>query len=180
MASEIVWESPKKNKLGQPFLTVKQEGRYYFSERAGIDSVAFILYDRKIDKFCAVNERKPPLDETKEDNKAFLVTAFGGSLDEADCTPLEIVIREAKEESGSDITADDILSLGSVMVSTQSNQFCHLYLVFVNADKMGDTDPQNEIEAEATLEWFDKSDYCNYQDWKLITIIAKATALKEI
>lgn len=180
MASEIVWESPKRNKLGQAFLTVKQEGRYYFSERAGIDSVAFILYDRKIDKFCAVNERKPPLDETREDNKAFLVTAFGGSLDEADCTPLEIVIREAKEESGSDITADDILPLGKVMVSTQSNQFCHLYLVIVNADKMGETDPQNEIEAEATLEWFNREDAYDYEDWKLITIIAKAESKKYI
>lgn len=180
MASTVVWESPKKNKMGQPYLTVKQEGRYYFSERAGIDSVAFILYDRKLDKFCATNERKPPLDETRENNKAFLVTAFGGSLDDINATPLEIVIREAKEESGSDITEDDILPLGSVMVSTQSNQFCHLFLVIVNSDKMGETEPENDIEAEATLEWFEREDAYKYQDWKLITIIAKAEGMKYI
>ena len=102
-----------------------------------------------------------------------------GHIDE-NKSPYEAVIREAKEESGSDITADDIISLGKVMVSTQSNQFCHLYLVTVNADKMGETDPQNEIEAEATLEWFNLEDAFNYEDWKLITIIAKAKARNDI
>ena len=53
--------------------------------------------------------------------------AFGGSLDKAKSLE-EIVIDEVIEEAGYIIDEDDIFSLGKVFVSTQMNQFVHLFL----------------------------------------------------
>jgi 8-oxo-dGTP pyrophosphatase MutT (NUDIX family) len=162
-----LWESPQKNYLGQPFLTVKSwMNRYYFSERGGVDSVAFILYDRRINKYGLIREFKCPINEFKE-------SAFGGSLDK-DVNPIEIVIAEAREEAGFVVTDDNIQSVGKVMVSTQSNQFCHLYIVNVDTRKQLELQPENDLEALATVEWFSQYEVSRLEDWKAITIIVKS------
>lgn len=172
--TEVVWESEAKNKAGDSFLTVKRNGRYLFSQRAGIDSVAFILYDRKVDKFCAISERKPPLDERFDDEEIFLTTAFGGSLDDVNATKLDIVRAEVREEAGFEVTDEQITELGGVMVSTQSNQVAYLYLVDVDMDKQLERQPETEMEAMAEMVWFDIEEAHEFKDWKLATILFKA------
>ena len=72
----ILWQSKEVNpNSNESYLTIKQaKGYYYYAERAGKDSVAFILIDRnREDCIGVLNEPKPPLGDD-----VFLTTAFGG------------------------------------------------------------------------------------------------------
>jgi len=139
---------------------------YQFAERLGVDSVAFVCYDPKIDKFLVNKEYKPPVN-------SFIVGAFGGSMDK-DKSPKQIVKDEVKEEAGFVVGEEDIYKVGKVLVSTQMNQFCHLFVVFVDKDDQGEREPENKIEAMAGTKWMDAEDVCNLDDWKAPTIIVKA------
>jgi hypothetical protein len=164
------WESPGKNQMKVPFMSVKMwesgNSKYYFSERAGVDSVAFIFYDEQADLYGVINEFKPPLN-------SYLDTAFGGSLDSPNKSLPEIVIAEVREEAGFEVTNNNIVSLGSVMVSTQSNQMCNLYMVLINKEKQLSLQPENEMESLATVKWIRRNEIYTMQDWKTITIFTK-------
>lgn len=163
-----LWESPVRNHNNDPFMTAKSwNNKYYFSERAGKDSVAFILHDHRTNLYACIREFKPPIDQ-------FLVTAFGGSMDNPSAQPLDIVITECKEEAGFNVQPEDVKYCGTVMVSTQSNQMCHLYLVHVDARSQGETDPQCEMEATATVHWLTQDEVFRLNDWKAPTIIVKS------
>jgi hypothetical protein len=152
---------------------------YQFAERRGVDSVAFICWDSNTNEFLLNHEYKPPVNE-------FIYSAFGGSLDKGVYIGLEaneksayltnIVIGEAREEAGFKVTEEDIYFVGRAFVSTQMNQFCWLYLVKVDREKQLETKPENAVEGMATPTWMgfgvEKLD-----DWKAITIIAKARAM---
>lgn len=141
---------------------------FQFAERRGIDSVAFICYDIDAEQVLLNSEQKPPIDK-------FVLGAFGGSMDK-DKEPIDIVIGEVKEEAGFVVTKDDIRFVGKVLVSTQMNQYCYLYLVFVNKDKQGEREPENLIEASATISWHNIKEVYKLEDWKPITIISLAQA----
>ena len=144
----------------------KNVGCYQFAERLGVDSIAFICYDKASGKFLVNKEYKPPVDQ-------FVSGAFGGSMDKAQ-KPIDIAIGEIKEEAGFSVKASDVYSLGSVFVSTQMNQFCMLFLAIVDASDQGEKEPENAIEAMATTRWITYDDVMALQDWKAITIVAKA------
>lgn len=148
------------------FLKIKKcENRdYFYAERLGKDSVAFILYDRNIKKFGLILEYKPPID-------SFLATAFGGSIDKS-CSLLQIVKDEVREEAG--YTDAEITYQGKAFVSTQMNQFCHLYLVCVTNAKAGKPEPENEMESIASVVWQDREDVIYGDCWKAATIILRS------
>ena len=140
---------------------------YQFAERLGVDSVAFICVDKKRQAMFLLNhESKPPIGP-------FLTTAFGGSLDKEKCAE-EIVMAEVKEEAGYVVRLTDIKFLGKQFVSTQMNQFCYLYLVFVDKDNVEERAPENALEASAEPVWWSRNAVMDSQDWKAIAIIAKA------
>jgi len=143
-------------------------GNYQFAERLGKDSVAFILWDNGSEQFLLNKEYKPPVDE-------FILGAFGGSLDK-DKNPEEIVIAEVKEEAGFVVTSEQVHYVGEVMVSTQMNQFCHLYLVEVDKEEQDEREPENAVEAMATTEWVQWSlnNLSKLRDWKPLAIIYMA------
>ena len=141
-------------------------GGFQFAERRGVDSVAFICYDKAAELFLLNTEYKPPIN-------MFLKGAFGGSFDKAK-EPIDIVIDEVKEEAGFTVTKKDVYMVGKVMVSTQMNQFCYLYIVFVDKDKQEDKKPQDKIEALAKTTWDVEMDLYTLEDWKPITILAMA------
>lgn len=166
-----LWESPLKNAMGEPFLAVKAwSDKYYFVERGGVDSVAFLLYDPETDMVAAIKEFKPPIDE-------FMITAFGGSIDREYNELEDIVIDEVREEAGFVVTEDDIMSLGRVFVSTQSNQFCHLFMVMVDSTAQKAPQPVNELERMAEVVWVDPDSVLELEDWKSITIFARMSAV---
>jgi len=138
---------------------------YQFAERRGIDSIAFICFDEHTYKFLLNKEYTPPTDE-------FLVRAFGGSLDkEKDL--VEIVIDEVKEEAGYTVDKDRVEFLDKIFVSTQMNQYCHLFIVNVTNLKPTGRQPENKIEAMADIVWLDRDEIESGSDWKAISILAK-------
>ena len=144
---------------------------YQFAERLGKDSVAFICYDKETNMVLLNNEFKPPIG-------SYLLSAFGGSLDKASNIGQEEIVRaEVREEAGFEVTTEDIVDLGKVFVSTQMNQFCSLYLVYVDSKKQGERHPENKCESLATTLWhsiYNQNLFRELEDWKAITIIAKS------
>ena len=146
----------------------KNVGCYQFAERLGVDSVAFICWDNDSEQFLFNKEYKPPVDE-------FVLGAFGGSLDQ-DKSLKQIVIGETLEEAGFVVDEDDVYDLGKVLVSTQMNQFCYLFLVRVNKEEQQERQPENAVEAMATVEWgqWSLELWANMEDWKPLAIVLKA------
>ena len=159
----------------QPFLTVKQADNYYeYSERAGIDSIAFILFDNNTEKFGLINETKPPLYER---NIRMLKTAFGGSID-LDLDLIDIVKTEVIEEAGYDVDISKISYIGKTFVSTQMNQFCSGYLVDVTGLKPTETEAStSEKMKDNHVVWMDVNEMFTNSDWKSIWIFSTAVHL---
>jgi hypothetical protein len=154
-----------------PFLKVKKAGGYFYSERKGIDSVAFILLavnasdERRIG---LIHEYKDPIGE-------FLTTAFGGSIDDDKYhSDLRTLVKdEVIEEAGFDVSLSNIEYHGNVMVSTQSNQFCHLFTVEVDKLKQVERTTTNPTELKSAVTWISMKEVLNLQDWKAQSIILR-------
>lgn len=157
---------------------------YFYAERKGVDSVAFILLDEnRVDKYGVVNERKPPMDE-RYGELVFIETAFGGSNDMiADETYFtmteneviqhfkELVRIETREEAGFIVDFDRIKFTSKELVSTQMNQWAFMFIVDVTNIQQGDTDPQNETEAMSTVCWKNFKQVQSMNDWKTKSIV---------
>jgi len=168
MKNPILWQTQEVNHNGDPFFTArKAKGYYIYGERAGVDSVAFILIDNEKGRSIGlINEPKPPLGDD-----VFLTTAFGGSLDKN--LPLErIVQEEVAEESGYIVPLKRIHYLEKVFVSTQMNQFCHLYAVDVTGLIPG-ARHLDENEFGSTVQWLGPEQLLKIQDWKAPLIYMK-------
>lgn len=155
-----------------PWLKVKQAGGgYIYSERKGIDSVAFILVavnasdERRIG---LINEPKDPIGK-------FLTTAFGGSIDDEKYhNDLRVLVQdEVLEEAGFKVELSAIKHHGSVMVSTQSNQFCHLFSVEVNKLEQGERTTTNPTEMRSAVSWVQMNEIAALEDWKAQAIILR-------
>lgn len=168
------------------FLKVKsaETTPYFYAERKGMDSVAFILVDEnRTNKYGVINERKPPMDE-RYDNLVFVETAFGGSNDMIDdekylsMSDDEVIVHfkklvkiEAREECGYDVDLDKIKFISKELVSTQMNQWAFMFVVDVTNIKQGAKDPQNAEEAMATVLWKSFKQVQKMNDWKTKTIL---------
>lgn len=164
----ILWQSSEVNPNGDPFFTVRKASGYYiYGERAGKDSVAFILIDKDRDKpIGLINEPKPPLGDD-----VFMTTAFGGSLDK-DILLSHIVQEEVQEEAGYVVPTTSIYSLGRVLVSTQMNQLCHLYAVDVTGLIQGRRNLE-EHEFGSSVVWISEGELLELEDWKAPLIYMK-------
>lgn len=168
------------------FLNVKSAATtpYFYAERKGMDSIAFILIDNNRDKkYGMINERKPPMDY-RMGEEVMMETAFGGSNDMIDVEEYinmsddeiishfkELVQTECREESGYRVDLDKIEFVSKELVSTQMNQFCYLFKVDVTGVEQGEKEPQNREEAIATVEWKSLKDVQKTNDWKAKTIL---------
>ena len=178
-----LWESEGKSPVnGEPFISVKLARDYYaYAQRAGTDSIAFILIDSEKEKFGLILESKPPMDE-RENEKAMMVTAFGGSCD-VDIPTNEICKIEVIEESGYDVDLESIVNMGTTLVSSQMNQMCTLFLVDVTGLTPTETEADvynAEQEAKDSDEfkhnkvmWLDSEELMDNGDWKSIYIMAQ-------
>lgn len=167
MKAEVIWKSKETTPNGDPFLTVKKaRGYFYYAERGGVDSVAFILYDKATGLFGLIRESKPPLDESAGFPVSML-TAAGGSID-SDMPYKTIVRAEVLEEMGILVSTKDIICTGNVLVSTQMNQRCWTYIVKVDNPTIGPSEEDNE------LVWCSEDTIMSLFDWKAINIIAQA------
>ena len=182
--AKVLWQSEGRQPNGVPFLSVKEaRGYYVYAERGGVDSIAFILYDKDTNKVGLIRESKPPLDEMIGE-KVMLTTAFGGSLDDDSKTSKEICQIEVLEEAGYDVPMEDIYGVGSALVSTQMSQFMHGYLVDVTGLTAGKTETDYQNEAQDLKDpdefkhnkviWVDIDGLMRLDDWKGIFIYFRA------
>jgi hypothetical protein len=180
--ADVVYKSKGVTPMGHPFLTVKRARGYYeYSERGGVDSVAFILYDSDTTKFALIYESKPPRDEI-EQMEVNMTTAFGGSIDMAEnMSYKEICQIEIREESGYIIPLTKIHSVGKTMVSTQMSQMVEGFLVDVTGiqktEKTEDEHETSEFKTNKVL-WLDADDLMDNNDWKSIWIFTQAVYKK--
>lgn len=181
------------------YVTVKSAAnidgsKYQYAERKGVDSVAFIMYCPREDRFALINEFKPPIGE-------YMMTAFGGSLDK-DIGPhpyggwedkkieidknwmtkqnrvtgrVGIVQQEVREEAGYDVRIENVLPLGRAFVSTQMNQFCYLYVVLIDDvfTQYKGRKPENASEEKARVVWRKREQIMKGEDWKSIMILSR-------
>jgi hypothetical protein len=138
------------------------KGPFYFAERLGKDSIAFIGYSKKNNTFLLHNEYLPPLD-------IFINRAFGGSIDK-NKTLEEIVLDEIQEEAGYKI--DKVTFAGKYFVSSMMNQFCYLYSFDMDSAEKIEKTTNDPIELLGKAVELSKEDVLNGNDWKAITIIS--------
>jgi len=177
METKIMYQSKGKSPNGEPFLTVKQARGYYeYAERAGKDSIGFILYDKNQNKYAMIYESKPPLDESTE-TLAMGITAFGGSLD-MNKNPIEVCQIEVEEESGYEVPIDNIHYIGKTLVSSQSSQLMLGYLVDVtNIKKTKKAENETSLSVEFNknkVMWMSEEELFSNSDWKSIFILTVA------
>ncbi len=153
------------------FINVKRNGGYYYAERKGVDSVAFVLFSISLtdeNRIGVIKEKKYPIEE-------YVITAFGGSIDNPKYFNdlRQVVIDEAIEEAGFIVEDKDISYYGKVLVSTQMNQYCHLFGVAVDKYKQVQKTTTNIRELDSTIVWLTLPEVIKLNDWKAITIVAK-------
>lgn len=141
---------------------------YEYAERKGVDSIAFICYNRRTNMFLVNREYKPPIDQ-------FICGAFGGSLDKDDDFQ-KIVRDECMEEAGYSVGKGQVEFVGKSFVSTQMNQYCYLFMVFVYDEDFVGRHPENKVEEMATTAWVTEREIIEGDDWKAIAILLKAKA----
>jgi len=190
--SEIILAQPN------PFIAIKtgpKSDTYSYSERKGIDSIAFIIQTGD-DEYVLTCERKPPMDarikeeiygiEYNENGEAFIPTAFGGSNDKMSVDEYKkltndekieyfknIVFSEGIEEAGYKVSKEDIEFKGSTFVSTQSNQMCYLYLVDGRNATIVEKEPDSDMEAMAENRTYTAEEIKrNLIDWKAKFIVS--------
>lgn len=161
-----------------PFLKVRKNKNFFYSERKGIDSIAFILLATNVAderKIGLIHEYKDPLEK-------FLDTAFGGSIDDEKYhSDLRVLVKdEAMEEAGFDVSFNDISYYGKVICSTQNNQYVHLFAVKVDKTKQQTRTTTNATELLSSVSWLTLPDMKKIEDWKAITIISKRMMNNEV
>jgi hypothetical protein len=173
---ELQPESDYSVLFDNPWLKVKRTKGFVYSERKGIDSIAFVLI-----AVNAADERRIGLiHEYKDPLGRFLTSAFGGSIDDEKYhNDLRSLVQdEAVEESGFIVGLDSIDYHGKVMVSTQSNQFCHLFSVEVNKLEQGERTTNNPTELLSAVTWITMKDVRDLEDWKAQAIILRRMMAK--
>jgi 8-oxo-dGTP pyrophosphatase MutT (NUDIX family) len=155
-----------------PYIKVKSNKGYVYSERKGVDSVAFILLANNASderRVGLIREFKPPLDD-------FIITAFGGSVENKGQDLRKLVISEVMEEAGFSVSESDVHAYGRVLVSTQSNQMCYLFAVEVDKMKQGERTTTDPLEKKSSVVWITLPEAIKLEDWKAPTIITKRLA----
>jgi 8-oxo-dGTP pyrophosphatase MutT (NUDIX family) len=155
-----LWESDAKNRLGTPYLKVKrhllEDGTSYdFAERAGKDSVKFVLVDFRNGLIGALKSPKPI-----EDMEGNFISTFSGSLDKDGKALDEILLEEVKEEAGYGLCEDSeikVLKVGEFLLSSSMNEVAHLYLVDITDAKHLGRELEEQEGNHITV-WVDKEE----------------------
>lgn len=165
-----IFKTPQVTK-GKKYLTVFEikdpKGLlppYYYTQRMGKDSVAFICVDKSRDlssKYMILRQWHGPLSK-------FSDGAFTGSLDKDELSILEILSEELIEEAGFRIEPDDsrIVYRGKQIVSGNCNEYVHLFLVDITDIAQVKREPENIFEANTNLFWTSKDYILSQCDWK--------------
>lgn len=172
LEAKEVYASPKDKWL-KVFMVVDpdnpEDDGYFYCERKGKDSVAFLLLDRdNLDKpFICLEQYSSSYDQ-------FIKGAYTGSLDKEDKSIEEIVQEEVKEEAGFNVEMDMINALGNMVVSSHSSERVNLYLVDVTGLQWEGKAPENIFEKNMRQIKMNKKEVFKHCEWKANMIVARA------
>ncbi len=152
----------------------KEDGEsYYFMERAGVDSVAFILFDANKGEECfgLINQYRGQFG-------VYQKGCYTGSLDKPELTIDQIVIEEVKEEAGYEVTEDNLCFIGHECCGSQSNERVHLYLVNVTGLEQKELEPESIHEENTDNLWMCETELMFCDDWKAKLILLSCKRLE--
>lgn len=136
---------------------------YYYVQREGINSVAFLLVDYYHNN--SVRPRIQVLSQWHGPTNQFNVGAFTGSLEKPEISIKQAVIEEVKEEAGYDLSDNDLSNkfdrvthLGESLVSGNTNETVHLFLIDITGLKQEVREPENLFEENMTRFWISADD----------------------
>lgn len=164
LTTKIVYVSgdPETSKK---YLTVKEIASnelppYFYVERKGKNSVAFLLEDRKVPSkpIIVLRQWHGPLGR-------YNVGAFTGSIDK-DLSVVDIVIEEVFEEAGYVVTPDMIEHLATEPVSGNTNEEVHLFKVDVTNAEYKGLHPENVFEKNTFRIRMNLSEVLSNSEWK--------------
>jgi len=169
LESTLVFKSPAF-KGGKKFLSIfcvkdpedPEDQGYYFSERLGRDSVAFLLYDR--------NELEKPyvaLEQYHSPRRMFQKGAFTGSLDKG-LSPDATAIEEIAEEAGYRISSERLHSVGKQFVGCNTNESVYLFIGDVTGIARNKKNPDNVWEENTHLLQMSKDEIFKFCEWRAI------------
>ncbi|HEC67115.1 MAG TPA: hypothetical protein ENI23_17700 [bacterium] len=183
---EDIFKSPAF-KGGKKWLTMKrshdpenpEDDGFFFVERLGKDSVAFLLWDG--------NQPEAPfmiLHQYSSPYARFLQGAFTGSLEKPDVDLKQHLIEEAKEEAGFTVDTDRIIYLGKEQVGSSTNEEVHLFLIDITGMEQEVKEPENIFEENMDRRFLSSKDIFNpdqHIEWKakLIVILSLIFFKKE-
>lgn len=176
---KVIAESDLKNKLGQPYIklleaTTPKGSKYVYSQRAGVDSVKFMLIDRNHKLFGLVQELKPPIMGV-EYNQAYNISAFGGSMS-LDIkkvsgsyqkvslvreSNISLIAKEVKEETGYYVTPERISYKFSKLLGSQSDEVVHGYIIDVTNLTPANRELEDGEESSSVV-WLSAEDVIKY------------------
>ena len=175
----VVWKSPAF-KGGKKYLSVieikdpqGEYGSYFYVQRMGKNSVAFICYDptrvESEGRLLILRQWHGPL-------STFVDGAFTGSLDKADKSVLEILAEEMIEEAGIHFDSLDILQTatsykGAHPVSANTDELVHLFIVNVATATKSPIQPENIFEQNTRRLWTDRKYILSKCEWKANLIL---------
>lgn len=177
----VVWKSPAF-KGGKKYLSVLEikdpqgeYGSYFYVQRMGQNSVAFICYDptrQEADgRLLILRQWHGPL-------SVFVDGAFTGSLDKEDKSVLEILSEELVEEAGIHFSSLDHLKnstayKGAHPVSANTDEMVHLFIVNVSTATKKPIQPENIFEANTRRFWTDRKYIQSKCEWRSQLILSQ-------
>jgi hypothetical protein len=133
---------------------------YFFSERAGIDSVAFILFDANNDTPYGI------IEQYRGNYGTFHKGCYTGSNDKPELTLEEIVVEEVLEEAGFEVTLERVTLITKEYCGSGTNEAVHIYIVDVTDLIQGETQPESIFEENTENLWVDEVTLLHCDDWK--------------
>ena len=168
---KLLYATSLKNKVNESYGKMRQTQKgYVYSERAGINSIAFCVFDQDT---VGVLKHPHATIEDRVSNRSFT-----GSLDDPRKTLYEIVIEEVKEEAGYTVDESRVHECGFFSVGTQTNEYVHLYAVDVTELQQGELELDGfEAEEDREIVWADIESVLDNpldeftDDWKVALIL---------
>jgi ADP-ribose pyrophosphatase len=98
------------------------------------DAVVVMPYDTKLDKVLLIEQFRPGA--LRGDDSPWLLEFIAGMFD-ANESPIEVAIREAKEEADLTLCSNDLVPIMQYLSSPGGmSERIHLYLAYFNSDKV--------------------------------------------
>lgn len=143
---------------------------FYFMERKGVDSVAFILVDNNRPDCIGL------LTQYRGSYGEFLLGAYTGSLDKPELDLSHIVLEEVKEEAGFSIPEEDIdqriIFISKEITGSMTNERVNLYIVNVTGLEQEKLEPESVFEENCENVWVTPEEALSKaQDWKVKLIL---------